>query len=685
MWNPVRIKIINLLTHTETEYEFQSNKAVMISGINLDNINPRSNGSGKTTIGEALSLLITGSSFRSVLTAKMVRNGEKFFEVEGEFYNSQTKDKMWIYRKIYSNTNPSLLKILFNDKLPEGVPEAKAEDCVDINEGKKFILQKLGRSEEDLFNYHLLSKDTYKAFLLSTDGTMKKVIDRFSNAQIIDPVFKEITKDVKVVDEKIAALQKEKTKSEGKIEGWEEEIEEIKERDEEEERNKLILQYEEEIQELEEEIVEIESIIKQKKDSKKGIDKKIEEAEKLVKTTSENKVNSEKKIKELEDQKITVKKELETFDEKLSKIKKLIEKKEGQKVEFNEIKSNININLADSVECPKCKHEFSIADENFDVKEGKQELVEVEKDINLLEESIQDQKKKISETKAEVEKVNVKVSKIQKDIQTEEENLRKIKRELTLNEDEVTKIKNSILSTDREIKRLEGNILSNKNSIENIKENITKERERVIEDSSDKIQLKIDTEKLAIEKFDKDIEVQQVEKQSLVEQELKFKKFKTFLANKCVASIEGYTNYYLRNFKTNLQIKMSGYRELKDGSLKEEISCNVLRDGVDEGELKKFSGGEKAEVILANIFALQSMINANCEDGGLNLTWLDEILESVDNVGMVGIYEALNSMKMCINIISHIKDTGYENELFIKKENKTSKIIDRKEYLKLVS
>ena len=48
---------------------------------------------------------------------------------------------------------------------------------------------------------------------------------------------------------------------------------------------------------------------------------------------------------------------------------------------------------------------------------------------------------------------------------------------------------------------------------------------------------------------------------------LKFKKFKTYLANQCISSIEGYTNFYFKKINSNLQIKINGYKELANGDI----------------------------------------------------------------------------------------------------------------------
>lgn len=689
MWNIGKLIIKNLLTHKETEYVFEKDKAVMFSGINLDDLSTASNGSGKSTIGDGVCLAITGDSLRQVRAVELVRNGEKFLEVELWLHNSQTNDILWIYRKIFANSNSNQLKILFNSELPKGVAESSgAEGCVDIKAGKAFILQTIGVAEDDFFNYFVLSKDTYQPFLLSTDATMKKVIDRFSNSKIIEPVFGQLKIDIAEKDSEITKIEKNKVREETKIEGFQEELEKIKETDEESLKTQLIQNLEGDIEHENGQILNLRDKISSTAVSISLINQSIDDVKIDIETVEKSIKKEEKKTARLTDIKQEFENTLAEAEVEITKIKNQIAKKQEQEEQFDDLKSDLIKKIQGVIDCPKCSHEFILADKEFDVEQGREDLKDIKGVIEKMQATITSYKAKIVELKNNNADTEQNLKDVKEDIKTVENNITVIKKTI--------RDKKSIISNfEQDIKNHETSINSNKKTIESCKQRITlteqrisQEREREIIDRTEEIEEKIRVCRDNIELLDKAIGILILEKQNLVEQELKFKKFKTYLANQCIGSIEGYTNFYLKKMHTNLQVKISGYRELANGSLKEEISCSILRDGFDEGNIKKFSGGEKGKVILANILALQKIINLNSESGGLNFTWLDEILESIDYVGIVAVYEAANQLKQSINIISHVKDFGFENEVFIRKQDKVSRIIDKMEFtqsiLKLV-
>ena len=57
-----------------------------------------------------------------------------------------------------------------------------------------------------------------------------------------------------------------------------------------------------------------------------------------------------------------------------------------------------------------------------------------------------------------------------------------------------------------------------------------------------------------------------------------FQRFHTFLANKGIKSIEGYTNYYLREFGTNLMCALEGTKLLADGKTDSIAACLTLEE-----------------------------------------------------------------------------------------------------------
>ena len=129
---------------------------------------------------------------------------------------------------------------------------------------------------------------------------------------------------------------------------------------------------------------------------------------------------------------------------------------------------------------------------------------------------------------------------------------------------------------------------------------------------------------------------------------------------------------------SNIQIQLEGFTLLSDNkTIREKISCQVLMDGISKGSLGKFSEGERGKVEIATILALQKLLNLNCESGGLNLTSIDEILESISKRGLVNIVDSLKDSEQYIKLVTHVYlDKEYSDiSRVVEKNNGVSKLV----------
>ena len=110
MYNITHIRFKNFNTHIDSGYIFPKNGSVMISGVNVDK-DGRSNGSGKSTIAEAISVALTGESFRHQgagnTVKNLIRNGEKSMFVELTMSNDE--NSVVICREVFVGNKPSSL------------------------------------------------------------------------------------------------------------------------------------------------------------------------------------------------------------------------------------------------------------------------------------------------------------------------------------------------------------------------------------------------------------------------------------------------------------------------------------------------------------------------------------------------------------------------------------------------
>ncbi len=302
--------------------------------------------------------------------------------------------------------------------------------------------------------------------------------------------------------------------------------------------------------------------------------------------------------------------------------------------EFTDLLDEIERHLKNEVECPKCEHKFSLKDNKYSLEEAKHIYPEI---------------------KSSLEELSIE-SKIRKD------ELANLSEALRLSKQETQEYEFKAKSLRREVDQIQRTIKSNEERIERL--------------------TKADTttsnlESLTIEEQELQIMKQTIQSQLSLETEwlLRFKRFKGWLANKSLKSIQDQANFYLEKLGSTLSVSLSGYTAVNNGKeLREKISSSVYRNG-SEHTFSRFSGGERARVEVAIILAMQRIINQSTDGKGLNLLVVDEILESVDSLGLEAILKSLNLLNINVLIITHATmDTNYENTVWIKKVDGESKI-----------
>ena len=200
--------------------------------------------------------------------------------------------------------------------------------------------------------------------------------------------------------------------------------------------------------------------------------------------------------------------------------------------------------------------------------------------------------------------------------------------------------------------------------------------EKIVTANTVNIVEEINSHKDALSEIEKEVVRVSYERGDLVEWEARFKKFKSHLANKAISTIQSYTSHYLQQMNTNLGVNMSGFKVKADGKLSEKISTTITRNGIEVGPFGRFSGGEKVRIEVCNIIALQQLINLNSESGGLDLLFLDEIIESVDGAGVTELMKALNLLEKTVLVITHTNHAGvYDHVVTVQKRGGSSNII----------
>ena len=690
MFIPLRIEIRNLLSFERQVFVFRQGEAILIVGNNLDDKGQKGNGSGKSSIGEAIALALTGGSIRSVKTRELVRDGEESAQISLFLKDSQNKSIFEIHREVFAKETKSSTCSLFED-------DVEVKTCADINDYNKYIFTKIGISKEDFFNFYLITKEQYSPFLSTGDTKKKEIINRFSGADKIDKVDEFIDRDSEVKQNEINIIVNKLASSKGRSELLSEQITKEKESNSEIERQKRISLLEEKIDEYKTdlacssdrygdeatELIELEKKVKEKKDKKPDFETRQE------KLRIEYQHLSIKNSVKTEESKNVVKKYQSEIDGIKATETSCIEEIDKLKVSLkNEEKSLLDLQnkIAGAITCPKCSHEFTLQYKDFDVELAKKqvlnlivlidnikiEIVNYQEVLDLVEPDKEKINEKISKDresiKLELEKINTRAF----EIDSEQQRIRKEKQdyevELESLEKEVKEKKELLSSLEEKDKGTKQAILDCKDSIIKLKSPDNSKVEQLQKD----LELELNSET----SFDSEIKNLTEQKQKIDEWYGNFKAFKSYLANQSIRDITDYTNLFLNAMNSNLSINIEGYRMLVGGKkLKEEITTIVFKDGFEKGSYGKFSAGERGRIELSVILAMQNLINLNTKTGGLDLLICDEILDSVDSLGLENIIGSLQGIDSTIMIISQNDINSLkESTIVIEKENGISTI-----------
>lgn len=616
MWNLQKIEVKNLLSFQELKFDFEKkfniSNVLMIYGKNeTDKDEANSNGSGKSGLLESIFLGITGEVSRGVDKTEFINDEADFCEVNLEMYNDVTKEKMVIYRH-FKKKGGNKVKIFLNNQ--------EQKELSSITERNKFIYKKIGIEKDDLLLFFMIGQDNFNSFLTANDAIKKRIISRLIDVDFIDEKIKELKEQIKELDNVFSINESKKDDINFRIEELKVEIADVDEKIKKEKENDF------ELQRLKTQLKRSETELKKLVDELHGLEKDLNEI--LV----------------------------DEIENKIEKLQKQITEKDIQsrnlsykRVELVSELRGLRKDLNNKVTCPKCNHTF--------IKDHTKSVDEVEKEVEKLQLQI----KKIEELKGQLD-------------------LEIVKKTDLLNEFlEVTETTDDLVN---EINILKGRIKAKKNEVKMRKEMLdtfqNEKENKILIFKKLKEKLKSKIKKLNENFFkladENNSILKEIEKKTFWVNNLGKKGFKTFLINKSIQKIEDVTNFFLSELKSNMRIKINGYTALKSGELREKIDVKVVRYGEILGNIKKYSGGEKTRINLANILGLNFLINSYSEKGGLNLLILDEVFDvGLDDLGQLKLIGLLETIDLNTMIVSHKTiPIGAKNEIIVKKIYKKS-------------
>lgn len=642
MWRVSKLHLKNFMSYEDEVFVFPQQEATIIQGVNLTDEGFENNGSGKSASLEGLSVGVLNTTLRRETTPKdLVRRGETDCNILTELVNSVTKEVLLIDRKVFSNTKSVTVDIFLNEK--------KVENLVSVRDADTWIIDKIGVSKQDLFNYFLISSEKFESFFSISDRNKKDLIGRFSNSNIVDIVIENLKKRKESFETQLTKITQSIIGSTSTISSYEELIKEKKEATPETKES-------------------FSSKVTQKLEECKS---SIQKLKTNLSTYTTSKEENELKVKDFEKEIKQIESRKDEVEGKISDIKKDSSKIVKQKSDTEKVLQQLELKLLNKVECPSCKFVFNPNNSK-------------EVDIKDIQNSISIAKNYITKLDSSIEKYSKQVQSYNTKVTTLEQELSLKKREKKTVSDTVSSLTSSISSTNIQIS-------SQENLIKELQKSVNSFQEVDVESVVRDLRTKCEEEKKKKEKSEEDKKKleDKIEKNSYWI--TTFTRFKTHLSNKVIKVIECFINEYLSRMNTDIRVVIDGYKMNKDNSVTEKISVSLHREDGDSNSFATYSNGERARVEIAGIFAIQKLINTSIREsgstGGLEFTFLDEIIDSVDSKGMFNIMKTLQSLEKTINVISHVLFKEHSEDQFntitVVKKNKITNIKDIKEVVEI--
>lgn len=771
MWKLNKIAARNLCAFRELSYTLHQGVTTLIFGDNRDNESQRSNGSGKSALLECIAIGVTGSPLRKIKNEEIINDTADECYVMLEFSNTSYNEVFTVERELYRKGASQVHCSIERDGKPIDTDEA-VQHSVDAY--GKYILEKLGITRDELFNNFVLSKHKYEDFLSCSDKEKKEIINRFSNGIVVDEAIEKVLEDISPIEAGLRDAELELSGVDGRIAMLTEQIEKEENSKEECARSKAeriaaieqtitgkrafirekkleltslsnartdILQTDTEIQGLENSDEPLDDILEQVKimvsaygtltDWNEVIESKKIQLSSVEKNLANHQINQKNATdkqarltdaytaleseyalftKQYQTRNEVVEEELKSLGIKLHNLSRTGEELRTKRRNLSAAVESLKNKLAGTITCPACKHQFLVADKEFDVIAGQQELSKKQHSLVLIGNEITEaeqhcitvekQQRTITADRQAIRQKNdewqQRLSAAGKDLQTATFELETMSRKEKQIRETIISLQKDIEGVRRKIfdeafelidaayrtnerKKLTINdeVTAAESSIETLRATIVE----INNSSPDEI---IESLRASLKNYRKKSEeilnakdkIEQTLKQ-LQEQEQRFNQFKSYLANTKIEALSKITNEFLASIGSDIRIQFSGYTVLKTGKLREKISVTLVRDGVDCGSFGKFSEGEKARVNLSSILAMQKLVNSNCEgDKGLDLLVLDEILAAVDEEGNMKMFESLNRLGITALVVSHGHvSEAYPHTLVIRKEHGESRIV----------
>lgn len=660
MYHPVELKIKNFVSYKDAEFVFNKGQAVLINGINQYEPSQKSNGSGKSALCNGVYMSISGevlnSSEKTISDMIMDGTDEAYtymsFIGDPPLFNTLNIER-WFYRN-----KPSRAKFNIN-----GVDIKKDS----VNSTTQALLDELGVTKDQLLNHYIITKTKFRSFYAATNKERGEIIKRYSGADIIDPVFDMIKDEIKEFGVILNEYEKEKSKVEGRIETLNEQSSKQKSPED---------QYKDKMKAYKDMISAENDSIANNTDRKDKAIKDIMLFNKNIKDAEDNIINIRESMSDLIDYDIKIADidgKRDTIDQKIESIKNKISVLTKEDLDpivkrYAEIESRMGVLQAmidGAITCPKCNHEFLISEDST-IDDIRHEMDNLDLETLTLNQSLIIVKEAINGLNDMINDERSKKDKYDKDRKVLIDNKREQDALVNEVEDAIRELESDIKDDKQKIEDYNRNITRIESQIKLSRENIG-EYESMISslkigsDDSSGIKKAIEDSTRLLKEWETGIKEIQDGISELEMVTGYFKQFSTYLINKSLHLKQVKINEYLARMKSNISVEFSGYSISKSGNISDKISVTVYKNGILFGGISKLSEGELSKVVVATLFADQDILDIG-NDKGLDLLFIDEIIGSVDSLGIKNLIESIKPLNrtICLITLANIDEVQYD-------------------------
>lgn len=662
---PTRIVLKNFGPFESIDYDFQQ-EAIAVIGENRTQDDQLSNGSGKSFLEQGLFYGIYGVNLRDKQDKKLIRKGFDTAYICVFIYCPIRRQTLKIERELRTKGSSVLAIYLISEN-----DEIEKVQFATVLDGNRYIANWVEISAEDAKSYYIVSKGNYNSFFRSSNTEKLALISRFINFSMLDKTKSIIDDKVLVLNEEKQVLDRSKASYEGKLSVYQEQLQEILDSNPEEEQLQEIKKAEDYIEDVKKAIESNELRISKEQQSALGLKHSLNELENLRTKVSEELSNIDTSnfdtiYKEIDEDVDVCRQEKRTKENSLNAIQNRI-------IDIKRTLNKIEVLLSGIIVCPNCQHEFFLKTDKT-VQEIKKQKEVAEIELNKESEEKKIAEKSIEELDSVLDEYMFLKSQTDKEFDEVANQQRSLKKKILELEHNIGGLDQQIKSKENFVKTLQNEIENGENLI-SLKLAYIKDLKntKVVKKSTDEIENTIKETEHLIDDQCKKITNKNDEIFKIQRWTQRFKDFKMYLAMEQLKNIQSRANEILKSMGSDLRLMIEGFKVDTKGKVKEEITPYVFRDEMES--FFYYSGGEQARTEIALILAIQQMINATKQYGGMQFLLVDEILESADSLGIENIISSIKFLKQSSIIVTHVPKINEEiSQIRIIKENGISRL-----------